>query len=127
MTEVIQKVIADLDPAIVYVHSKNDANLDHRAVHDATLIAAANVLTLACYQGNSATVDFQPNRFVTIDSFLEKKLEMIACYSTEGNRPRALQPDFVTATARAWSRYGQGTYCEPLEIMRDSAAVSHAE
>jgi LmbE family N-acetylglucosaminyl deacetylase/CheY-like chemotaxis protein len=125
--EIIQKTVAQLDPSVVYVHSKNDSNLDHRAVHDATLVGAANVLTLACYQGNSATVDFRPNRFVSIDDFTEQKLAMLACYATDEPRPRALQPDFILATARAWSRYGKASHCEPLEIIRDSADVTHAE
>ena len=36
------------------------------------------------------------------------------------------EPDFALATARSWSRYGQGAYCEPLEIVRDSADVARA-
>ena len=34
-----------------------------------------------------------------------------------------LEPDFAMATARAWSRFGTGSYNEALEIVRDSAAV----
>ena len=32
-----------------------------------------------------------------------------------------LEPDFVVATARYWSRFGGGRYAEPLEVIRDAA------
>ena len=124
IVDIIRKVIGDVDASVVYVHSKNDDNQDHRAVHDSTLIAAAKVRTVACYQGTSSTPDFRPNRFVSIDGFTDAKLEMLASFASgEEGRADYLLPDFALATARAWSRYGSGTYIEALELVRDSAAV----
>lgn len=123
--EVIRRVIAEVGPTVVYVHSKNDDNHDHRAVHEATLVAASRVRTLACYQGTGATVDFRPNRFISIDGHTETKLAMLACFAENApERPDYLRPDFALATARAWSRYGTSDYTEPLEIVRDSAVVA---
>ncbi len=126
VAETIRKVVAELSPTIVYTHSKNDDNQDHRAVHDATLMSTTGVRTIACYQGTAATVEFRPNRFVTIDGFTDIKLEMLECFGVGTERPDYLQADFALATARSWSRYGQGSYCEPLEIIRDSANVARA-
>lgn len=120
----IKKVIDELDPTIVYVHSKNDQGQDHRAAHEATLAAAGSARTIACYQGTGATVDFRPNRFITIDGFTDQKIAMLACFGLLGGRREYLEPDFALATARSWSRYGQGDYCEPLEIIRDSAQLA---
>lgn len=124
VVEVIRKVIDEVEATVVYVHSKNDDNNDHRAVHDATLIAASKVRTVACYQGTSSTPDFRPNRFVPIDGHTDAKLAMLASFGEATDRPFYLQADFAMATARAWSRYGAGTYSEALEIVRDSANVS---
>lgn len=124
VSDVIRKVIGELSPTIIYSHSKNDDNQDHRAVHDATLLNSATVRTVACYQGTAATVEFRPNRFVTIDGFTDTKLEMLECFGVGTDRPDYLDADFALATARSWSRYGQGSYCEPLEIIRDSASVA---
>lgn len=124
LLDTIRRAIAEVDPSIIYVHSKNDDNIDHRTVHDATLIAAAKVRTVACYQGTASTVDFRPTRFVSIDGHTDAKLAMLECFDTEGERPHYLEPDFALATARAWSRYGEGTFIEALEIVRDSARVS---
>ncbi len=121
---VIRKVVAELSPTIVYVHSKNDSIQSHRVVHDAALIATDAALTLACYQGSGATVEFRPNRFVTIDDVIDTKLAMLACFASGGARPDYLEPDFAVAIARSWSRYGHGANCEPLEIIRDSTNVA---
>ncbi len=123
LVDIIRKIINDVGATVVYVHSKNDDNQDHRAVHDATLIAASKVRTVACYQGTSSTPDFRPNRFVSIDGFTDTKLAMLGAFAVGQERPAYLQPDFALATARAWSRYGTGSYTEALEIVRDSASV----
>jgi CheY-like chemotaxis protein len=123
VVQVIGKVIDDVGATVVYVHSEHDDNQEHRAVHDAALIAAARVRTVACYQGTSSTPDFRPNRFVSIDGHIEAKLAMLDAFARDAERPFYLQSDFALATARAWSRYGSGTYNEALEIIRDSAAV----
>jgi LmbE family N-acetylglucosaminyl deacetylase/CheY-like chemotaxis protein len=120
----IRKVIDDIDPDVIYVHSKNEQSQDHRAVHEATLAAAGHARTIACYQGTQATVDFRPNRFVSIDGFTDAKVAMLNCFALLGERSKYLEPEFALATARAWSRYGQGLYCEPLEILRDSAQLA---
>jgi hypothetical protein len=49
---------------------------------------------------------------------------MLDCFARNGKRAKYLQADFALATARYWSRYGQGDSCEPLEILRDSSQVS---
>jgi LmbE family N-acetylglucosaminyl deacetylase/CheY-like chemotaxis protein len=121
---IIERVVAEANPTIVYVHSNHDRHQDHRAVHDATLVATRGVRTVACYQSPSATVDFRPNRFVSIDGFTETKLALIASFASQAGIRGYLEPDLVLATARYWSRYGIGTNCEPLEIVRDSADVS---
>lgn len=121
---IIARVVRDVQPTIVYIPSNNDRNQDHRAVHDAAIVATSEVPTVACYQSPQATVDFHPNRFVTIDGFTDAKLAMLACFAPQDDRPGHLQPDLALATARYWSRYAKGTYCEPLEIFRDSGQVS---
>lgn len=121
--EVIAKAVAELRPSVMYVHSANDRHQDHRTAFDATMIAAADVASVVCYQGSTATVEFRPNRFVTIDGFTDAKLAMLACFAGSGPRPRFLEPDLALATARYWSRFGQGVHCEPLEIIRESAEV----
>jgi len=120
----IEEVVREVGPTIVYTHTNHDRHQDHRAVHEATLPATRAVGTVACYQSPSATVDFRPTRFVSIDGFVERKLELLACFGSQTQNRSYLAPDFVVATARYWSRFGGGENVEPLEIVRETADLS---
>jgi LmbE family N-acetylglucosaminyl deacetylase/CheY-like chemotaxis protein len=117
---VIRRVVAEVQPTIVYTHSHHDRRQDHRLIYEATVAGTEEVPTVACYQGTTGTIDFAPSRFVPIDGFTETKLAMLACFASRGVRASYLDPDFVLSAARYWSQYGEGRYCEPLEIIRES-------
>ncbi len=120
---IIERVVAEVSPSIVYTHSSHDRHQDHRAVHQASSVATRRVPTLACYQSPSATVEYQPNRFVPIDGFTEAKMKLLACFASQSDVRAYLEPDFVLATARYWSRFGGGRSCEPLEVIRDTSGI----
>lgn len=122
--QIIERVVREINPSIVYTHSIHDRHQDHRATHEATVVATRGVDTIACFQSPSSTVDFRPTRFVSIDGFTEKKLELLQCFQSQTDIRSYLEPDFVLATARYWSRYGGGKSVEPLEILRETADMS---
>lgn len=117
----IEEVVGEIRPTIVYTHSRNDRHQDHRAVSEATIVATRHVGTVACYQSPSATIDFRPTRFVRIDQFLDDKLRLLERFRSQTVNRDYLAPEFVTATARYWSRFGGGTAVEPLEVVRETA------
>lgn len=117
---IIERVVGEVSPTVVYTHSQHDRHQDHRAVHQAASVATRRVPTIACYQSPSATVEFHPNRFVPIDGFTDTKLALLACFATQSGIRDYLEPNFVLATARYWSRFGGGESCEPLEVIRDT-------
>ena len=120
----IERGVNEGRPTIVYTHSANDRHQDHRAVHQAASVATRSVPTVACFQSPSATVDYRPTRFVSIDGFTDTKLQLLACFRSQTGIRTYLQEDFVLATARYWSRYASGgQYCEPLEVIRDAGGV----
>jgi len=118
---IIENVVDELRPTIVYTHSGSDRRPEHRLVHDATIAATLNVNTVACYHGTTGSPDFTPSEFVTIDDHIETKLEMLACFAIGQERPPYLEPGFVLSTSRYWSQYGLGVHVEPLEIVRKGA------
>jgi LmbE family N-acetylglucosaminyl deacetylase/ActR/RegA family two-component response regulator len=120
MIGTIERVIAEIQPTTVYTHSHHDVHQDHRNVHNATLVAARRVPRLYCYQAPSGSVDFHPTRFVGIDEWVERKIEVIGAYGSQIKVRRYLQEDLLRATARYWSRFGNSRYAEPLEVIRDS-------
>ena len=120
----IERVVKEVNPTIVYTHSIHDRHQDHRAVHEATLVATRAVRTIACFQSPSSTVDYRPTRFVSIDGYTEAKLALIECFRSQAEIRGYLDPEFVLATARYWGRYGGGTSVEPLEIIRETSDMS---
>jgi LmbE family N-acetylglucosaminyl deacetylase len=116
----IERVISEVRPTIVYTHSHNDVHQDHRNVHDATLVAARNVPRVYCYQAPSTNIDFRPTRFVGVDDWVDRKVEVIGAYGSQVKIRRYLQEDLLRATARYWSRFGASQYAEPLEVVRES-------
>jgi LmbE family N-acetylglucosaminyl deacetylase len=117
----IEEVVREIQPTIVYTHSSHDRHQDHRAVSEATIVATRRVGTVACYQSPSSTIDYRPTRFVRIDAYLERKLRLLECFHSQTASRDYLEPDFVTATARYWSRFGGGAAVEPLEVVRETA------
>jgi LmbE family N-acetylglucosaminyl deacetylase len=118
--ETIKAVIDEIEPDVVYTHTPRDVHQDHRNVHHATLVAARAVPGVYCYEAPSTTVEFRPTRFVAIDEFLERKIEMIKVYASQVRLRHYLEDDFLRATARYWSRYTRSRYVEPLEVVRES-------
>jgi LmbE family N-acetylglucosaminyl deacetylase len=115
----IKATIDELRPDIVYTHSDRDALQDHRNVHRATLAAAPGVARIYSYQSPSTTIDFRPTRFVAIDTFVDRKIEVLGAYGSQVKVRRYLAEDVLRATVRYWSRYGESTYAEPLEVVRE--------
>jgi two-component system response regulator HydG len=118
---VIDRVIAEIQPTIVYTHSVHDVHQDHRNVHRAAMVACRRVGRVYCFQSPSATVDFRPTHFVPIDEHVERKLKAIDTFGSQTGVRDYLEPDLISSTARYWSRYCAGRYAEAFEAIRDRA------
>lgn len=117
----LETIIRELQPDTVYMHTIHDAHQDHRAVHRASLVATRAVPNLYCYQAPSTTIDFCPKRFVDIERFLERKIQVLSVYQSQASIRAYMQPDFVRSTAQYWGRFAQYRMVEPLEIIRERA------
>ncbi len=73
-----------------------------------------------CYQAPSSTVDFRPTRFVSIDAFLDRKIEAIGAYGSQVEIRSYLDEELLRSTARYWARFANTRYVEPLEVVRDA-------
>ena len=120
---IISRVIAEVQPTMIYTHSLHDVHQDHRNVHRAVMVAARQIGRVFCFQSPSATVEFRPTRFVRIDEQLETKLAAIEAFGSQVAVRAYLEPDLISATARYWSRFGDGRFAEAFEVIRDGVAV----
>jgi two-component system response regulator HydG len=117
----IEEAIAQAQPTIVYTHSLHDLHQDHRSVHRAAMVACRRVGRIYCYQSPSATVDYRPTYFVSIDDYLGRKLKIIDAFYSQASIRDYMEPELITSTARYWARYSAGSYAEPFETIRDRA------
>jgi two-component system, NtrC family, response regulator HydG len=117
----ISRVVQTVRPTVIYTHSPHDVHQDHRNAHRAAMVAARGVNRVYCFQSPSATVDFRPTRFVTIDDQIEGKLQAINAFASQVEIRRYLDPDLIESTARYWSRFGDGRYAEAFEVIREAS------
>jgi two-component system, NtrC family, response regulator HydG len=115
---VIDQVVAEIQPTIVYTHSIHDVRQDHRNTHRAALAACRHVGQVYCFQAPSATVDYRPTHFVNIDDHIGRKLKVIDAFTSQVSMAGYLDPGLIASTARYWSRYGHGCHAEPFEAIR---------
>jgi two-component system, NtrC family, response regulator HydG len=119
---VISNVVEAVRPTVVYTHSLHDVHQDHRNTHRAAMVAIRQVRRVYCFQSPSATVDFRPTRFVSIDDHLEGKIEAIQAFTSQVEIRAYLERDLIESTARYWSRFGGGRYTEAFEVVREAAS-----
>ena len=107
IAKVIEKLISKHQPDIVFTHHSGDVNVDHRVIHEATVVACRPqpdhcVKTILCYEVASSTEwqfpgkhqDFCPNYYVDIGPFLDKKICSLGEYEfelREWPHPRSLK------------------------------------
>ncbi len=115
----ITNVVEAVRPTVIYTHSLHDVHQDHRNTHRAAMVAAREVGRVYCFQSPSATVDFRPTRFVTIDEQLDRKVSAIQAFGSQVEIRGYLETDIIQSTARYWSRYGDGRFAEAFEVVRE--------
>jgi CheY-like chemotaxis protein len=120
---VVARVVAQVQPTVIYTHSLHDVHPDHRNAHRAVMAAATAAGQVYCYQSPSATVDFRPSRFVAIDADIDGKLAAIAAFAARSPARGYLDEDLIRSTARYWSRFGDSGYAEAFEVIRESGGL----
>jgi LmbE family N-acetylglucosaminyl deacetylase len=115
LTDVIiplERIVREVQPAIVYCQHGGDVNRDHQIVFQATLVAtrptAVSVQAVYAFDTASSTEwafprGFSADTWVDIHETLEQKIAAMACYISEVRdypHPRSLEA--LRHRARAW-------------------------
>lgn len=79
LVSMIEEVIDDVDPDIIFTHYANDTHQDHRAVAEATVSACRYRTNLLFYESFS-TENFQPTLLVDIGKTIHQKCEAVAAH-----------------------------------------------
>ncbi len=114
IVKLIENVVRQVKPCIVYTHFSGDLNVDHRVCHAAVMTACrpvpgATVKAIYSFEVLSSTewalrhvaAPFCPARFHDISAFLTKKIEALRAYDMEMRPfPHARSFEAVEALAR---------------------------
>lgn len=107
VAQILEALITRLQPSVVYTQGGGDLNLDHVVAYRATLIATrpgpqCPVREVYAYEVGSSTEwafgqfapIFQPNTYVDITDYLDRKISAMEMYETERRpypHPRSAQ------------------------------------
>ena len=93
ITKKIESIIYDFEPDIVYTHFKDDVNVDHRILYNATVTATrpipnSNIKQVISFEIPSSTEwyfpsSFSPNIFIDINKELKSKIRALLAYKNE--------------------------------------------
>ena len=114
---VIEKVIAQSNPSLIYTHAESDSHQDHRATAAATIAAARQSPTILHFQSPSSRV-FDPRLFVDIEEHLATKIAALSCHTSQVHNSRMVDLDAQEVNAAYWGRQGRTRYAEAFEITR---------
>jgi len=116
LVEALSKVFKEIEPTEVYLPFPGDIHTDHKIVFDVSLsctkwfryptvkrVLVYETLSETDFALNQAYPAFNPNIFVNIEQYLERKLEIMAMYGEELGEfpfPRCIEAIRAQATLR---------------------------
>ena len=82
----LEKLIKTLEPRRVYTHSVKDTHQDHRNVAYASIAAARFVPEILAYESPSLYLKFNPNYYVDISNYIDKKIDLLNRFSSQNGK-----------------------------------------
>jgi LmbE family N-acetylglucosaminyl deacetylase len=95
--DAIEKVVAEVNPDIIYAPSYKDTHQDHRNAGHATLSACRRCKIVLMYEGASTQRDFTPQVFVDITKTFDLKMRMTRAFGSQVNNNRGTYSAAVKA------------------------------
>ena len=129
ITKTIENEISNFNPAIVYMPTKYDVNVDHQAVYNATVTATrpqknSRIKEVISFEVPSSTEwyfpsEFSPNIFVDISKEIKSKFLAIKKYKNEIREfPHPRSIDALEAIAKRWGSVSGFIYAEAFSLVR---------
>ena len=121
LVEHMDKLVREVDPAVVFTHAASNFHLDNVLVHKA--LAATQRLhffDMFCFYPTNChpvTTPFQPNVFVDITATMDRKMAAINRYESYLSCREGLA-DFYANVVREYGRFAGTKYAEAFEIGR---------
>ena len=129
VTKTVERIISKFNPNIVYTHSKQDINIDHRIIYESVITATrpmknSKIEQVLSFEVPSSTEwyfpsNFSPNVFVDISNELKIKLKAMASYKNEvRDFPHPRSTEALEAIAKKWGSVSGFLAAEPFILVR---------
>jgi LmbE family N-acetylglucosaminyl deacetylase len=132
IVKLMEGLVQELKPDVIYTHHPGDLNVDHGVVHRAVLtatrpMAGQPVREIYAFEVPSSTEwafhslepRFRPNVFVDVAGTLETKIAAMSCYETESRQfPHPRSPEALRAIAARWGSVAGCLAAEAFELVR---------
>jgi LmbE family N-acetylglucosaminyl deacetylase len=132
VVKIIETLVSELRPAVVYTQHGGDLNVDHTVLYRATLtamrpMAGSPVRDVYAYEVASSTEwafqqfspVFTPNVFQDITTTVDTKIEAMQLYETEARPfPHPRSPEALRASARRWGATIGVDAAEAFQLVR---------
>jgi LmbE family N-acetylglucosaminyl deacetylase len=131
VTKIVESVVREAQPEIVYTHHHGDLNLDHVITARAVLTACrplpgSKVRRILAFEVPSSTgwgfLDhaFAPNVFTDINDVLDAKIDAMSLYSSEVREyPHPRSERALVERARVWGTQVGLHTAEPFVLLRE--------
>lgn len=120
--KLLERVVADAQPAWTYLPSAADRIDQRRTVHLQMRPVLDHVPTLLGYPTPTASLDFAPRVYRDVSRWMDAKLDALRHFSRESEGEASV--DFARAQARYWGRFKHFTEVEPFELLDREAGES---
>jgi len=128
VVKVIEKEIQKVKPDRIYTNHYSDLNVDHKVVFNATLTACrpsgSPVKELLTFEVLSSTewsypYNFNPNYFMNIEKFVEKKVNAMKLFKGEIRKfPHPRSAENIKHVSRRWGSVAGFKDAEAFELIR---------
>jgi LmbE family N-acetylglucosaminyl deacetylase len=82
----MQAHVRETTPDRVYTMFKDDRHQDHRAVHQASLVACRRAAQILAYETPSSYPNFVPTVFEQVGDYMERKVEALKLHESQADR-----------------------------------------
>lgn len=120
----IENILAKVNPDMVLVNYPDDAHQDHKALASCAVTACRYIKRVLFYQ-DYTTLDFLPDTFVDITTFLEKKKQLLAFHQSQVQKEYPTGLDMLENVSARASYYGFAAkvkYAEGFKPLRNLIA-----
>lgn len=114
----LDRLISEFSPTIVYVHSLRDYHQDHSTIARATLSASRNMHnSIFFYEAPSTTHEFIPIAFKDISNTFESKIDCISQFCSQ-EKKSYVERQAVINLAQFRGKMISTEYAEAFEVVR---------